>query len=233
MLKEAEHMDMIKAMLEQELGVDLEEDEGFDSPESLFNLAQRLKERAIEEEAQRPPRKKTAKMLEKEARQAEEAAKLKQPVKEIYRKLAQELHPDREQDEAQRAKKHEMMQRANIAYKSKNLLELLELQFEIEQSSQAEISTTSTDRLKCYNKILQEQLSTIRMEVDMISHPFRMELSSRWGKAPDPKNVIALLEMKIREVKKGITKIQEDLKLFDNPANVREWLKEIRTFHFG
>ena len=67
----------------------------------------------------------------------------------------------------------------------------------------------------------------------MVSQPFWMELSSQWGKAPNPKNVIALLELKITKVKKGITKIQEDLKLFDNPANVREWLKGLGAFRFG
>jgi len=54
-------------------------------------------------------------------------------VREVFRKLASELHPDRETDPAEHARKTELMQRVNQTYKAGDLLALLELQLSIEQ----------------------------------------------------------------------------------------------------
>ena len=54
-------------------------------------------------------------------------------VREIFRKLASALHPDRETDPGERARKTALMQRANVAYAANDLLGLLELQFEVDQ----------------------------------------------------------------------------------------------------
>jgi curved DNA-binding protein CbpA len=42
-------------------------------------------------------------------------------VREVFRKLASELHPDRETDPAEHARKTELMQRVNQAYKAGDL----------------------------------------------------------------------------------------------------------------
>jgi hypothetical protein len=84
-------------------------------------------------------RKPSAAAPAREERHAVEADQLKQSVRDIFRKLTSQLHPDREPDAAERARKTALMQRVNVAYAANDLLALLELQLEVEQIDQAEL----------------------------------------------------------------------------------------------
>jgi hypothetical protein len=71
---------------------------------------------------------------EQRAAAAEQAAReVSQSVRDVYRKLASALHPDRAVDECDRARRHELMQRGNAAYETSDLFGLLTLQLEVEQ----------------------------------------------------------------------------------------------------
>ncbi|MDZ7811938.1 MAG: J domain-containing protein [Ideonella sp.] len=60
----------------------------------------------------------------------EAAQAVSQSLREIYRKLASALHPDRASDDADRARRHALMQKVNQANDAKDLLTLLQLQLE-------------------------------------------------------------------------------------------------------
>lgn len=77
--------------------------------------------------------KKTKRQLAMEAQKQQEGAMANKSVQEIYHKLVAALHPAREQDENERGRKTELMQRINIAYGKKDVLGLLALQLEAEQ----------------------------------------------------------------------------------------------------
>ena len=51
---------------------------------------------------------------------------MSQSIREVYRKLAGALHPDRESDPQERERKTALMQRVNQAYAKNNLLQLLD-----------------------------------------------------------------------------------------------------------
>lgn len=131
-----------------------------------------------EQEAQaerRAKRKKTAKQIEKETQLQAEEQETHLSIRELYRKLASSLHPDREPDLQERERKTELMQRINQAYDQKNLLLLLELQMELEHIDQTTINNISASRLKHYNKILKEQLAKLEQETWQVIEEFKAQ----------------------------------------------------------
>lgn len=69
-------------------------------------------------------------------------------MRDIFRKLASALHPDRETDPAEHGRKTALMQRANVAYAANDLLGLLELQLEVDQIDQTGLDNLGDDRIK-------------------------------------------------------------------------------------
>jgi hypothetical protein len=166
--EEAEMMAGMKAMIEAELGLDLGDDLDMSSPEAFIEQMQaRLAEEETHAASRRAAsekqakRKKTAKQIAKEEKLHAETRRVSLSLREIYRKLASALHPDRERDPEERARKTALMQRVNQAYDKQDLLTLLELQLEIEHIDQAAINSLNEERLTHYNQILKEQLAEL------------------------------------------------------------------------
>ncbi|MDP3839807.1 MAG: hypothetical protein Q8Q54_12895, partial [Methylococcales bacterium] len=97
----------------------------------------------------------------KTAKQQQEQEKISKSIQSVYRQLVASLHPDREPDEQERERKTKLMQKVNVAYSKKDLLQLLELQLAVEQIDQAHLNNLSEDRLKHFNKVLQEQFTEL------------------------------------------------------------------------
>src|SRR5260370_34474944 len=91
-------------------------------------------------EARRAKRKKTPRQLAAEAREQVEQAELSLSIREVYRKLASALHPDREPDPQERERKTPLMPRANQPDGKNSLLQLLQLQLELEYIDQSAIN---------------------------------------------------------------------------------------------
>ena len=228
-----EEKSAMKAMMQDILGVDLGDDVDFGSPESMMaHVGEKMRQKLEDEEQVRRDyqkrnvkRKRSAKTLAREAKQEAEAQNISQSIREVYRKLASALHPDKEQDALERDRKTALMQRVNIAYNNKDLLKLLELQLEVEQINQAEINNMTEERLKYYNKILTEQSKELRMEVSAVSDFFRI----RFNIAPDvslsPETAIRSLEDDIKNIKKDISGLKDDLYLFQDLKNLKKHLK--------
>ena len=60
------------------------------------------------------------------------------------------------------------MQKVTVAYKNRDLLQLLELQLTVEQIDQNEIDAINEDRLRYFNKILQRQSRELKQEIEEI-----------------------------------------------------------------
>lgn len=104
-------------------------------------------------------------------RRAQAEREASQSVREIFRKLASSLHPDRESDPEQRARKTELMQQVTRAYQDNDLLELLTLQVRIEQIDAAHLAGLPDARLKHYNAVLREQVTTLEREIVTLTQP--------------------------------------------------------------
>jgi hypothetical protein len=232
----AAELDEMKSALETMLGAELGDDIDMSSPEDLLQRAhakmeEQLASEAAENQAQeahRAKRKKSAKQLAVEARQEEEQAQLSQSIREVYRKLASALHPDREPDPQERRRKTELMQRVNQAYDKKNLLQLLELQLELEHIDQNAINTLSEDRLKHYNTILREQLGELDQEIMHVEMSFKQA----YGIPPfidiAPDTVIRTLIHDIAGIQQSVWDLEHDLKAFDDIRMLKSWLKSFK-----
>ena len=231
---QSEMSDLMKGFVENMFDVEMDEDLDLSSPEQFkAHLQEKLREKINAQEqtdTQEPvkERKKTKKQLEKELRLQEEEALSQQSVREIYRKLAAALHPDREQDIDERIRKTELMQRVNAAYGKKDLLKLLELQLEIEQIDAEHLTQIADSRLKYFNKILKEQLDELNHEVYQIEDRFKMMLNMPYYASLTPKKVILYLNDDINYLKDELESLKSEIESFKNPSTVKAWLKHFK-----
>ncbi len=219
----------LKDMAEAMTGLDLGEDEGIDSDAELFaRLQQGLQKQVAAEEARRSARaaakRKSAAQIKREA----EARQATQSVREIYRKLASALHPDRETDASQREAKTALMQRVNQAYEAQDLLALLELQLQIEQIDERHIASAGEQRLKHYNKVLGQQLAELKAEVERIELDFRMEFGLEPGWGLNPCKLGQVLQQTQAQWRAELVRQQHELRMLDDVAATKRWLKRER-----
>lgn len=172
--------------------------------------------------------KKTAKQLAKEAQQQAEEQQISLSIREVYRKLASTLHPDRETDARERERKTALMQRVNEAYEKRNLLQLLKLQLELEHIDQNAVNNISEDRLKHYNKILKEQLVELEQEIFHVEGGFVMQSGIDPFKKASPRTIMRHLASEIVEVQHAIRDIEKDMLEFEDIKKVKAWLKKMR-----
>jgi len=222
--------DLMKSMLESEFGMEIDDDAiDVNSPEKVAAYVQeKLDAQEREAEERRKRRRKTARQLEKEARQQEEEARLGKSIQAIYRQLVTALHPDREQDPAEQARKTELMKRVTVAYDRKDLLQLLELQLAVEQIDQSNINTIAEDRLKYFNRILQNQLVQLEQEVAEIEFMVRQQAGLAPYGSLSPRRLIQLVHEDIEHLHEQIAGIRHDLVALQEPKNLKAWLKDYR-----
>lgn len=225
----------IKSMMENAFGIDLGDARDYTSPEQMFEEVDTLLQKKFMEEAgsqqanegegRRRERKKSAKELAREARQETEEKAVSQSIREVFRKLASALHPDREQDPAEHRRKTTLMQKVNVAYQNRDLLQLLELQLELEQIDQNAMNAVSEDRLKHYNKVLAEQSAELQQEIDMIAFSFAARAGYPPGEALSPAKVISLLQSDIRIMEQDITVLKKNIASCQNTQSLKRMLK--------
>jgi hypothetical protein len=228
-----------KSTLEDLLGLELPDEPDFSSPEEFFAQARAQLDAREEARAQRSARrKKSPEQLAREAQQQAEAEQVSRSIREVYRKLASVLHPDREADAQERARKTALMQRVNQAYDNNNLLLLLELQLELEHIDQNAIGNIGDEKLKHYNKVLREQVADLDREVAETETRFAMQ----YGLSPfielSPRTALDDLAMDIAELENAIRRLEADLAVLADDSRVKKWIANVRrdqreTVSFG
>jgi len=159
---------------------------------------------------------------EKERRQAEKSAKVKKSkitqiappkqeelnaqhlLKEVFRRLVSAVHPDREQNPKERARKTQLMQEVNRAYANNELLTMLLLQLEIEQIDQTDLQELAAEKLNAFNKLLVDQLKCEREATQQELDRFCAEnnlprINTLVMKSDDVKAVIKHIEYAIED----------------------------------
>lgn len=225
--------DEFMEMLATALDVDIDDVRGMRSPDDLLAALgageddddETVEANATATQARRGKGRKTAAALAREEREAAEAARLKQPVRDIFRKLTSELHPDREPDAVERARKTALMQRVTVAYKANDLLALLQLQLEIAQIGQADLNSLKEEHIKQYNKILQAQLREIETEIAQYEHQAYMTSGGRMHARPTPQALSRFLDADIAAFKKQVKVIAAELEAFRDVDKLKAWLK--------
>ncbi len=228
-------------VMSRAFGIDLDEDADVSTPQDVMEQVRLQLEKARLEaaeqqgeaqdgardqgQAQRSERKKTAKQQAREDKQKADLLQTSQSIREVYRKLASALHPDRESDPAERIRKTGLMQRVNQAYDKKDLLLLLELQLELEHIDAASIANLSEDRLKHFNKILKEQLAELEQEIAYLEQPMRQMFRLPSYQRLLPQGVMPRLLTDIAEMQRHIRQIKKDIQLPGDTAMFKAWIK--------
>ncbi len=180
---------------------------------------------AAAEEERRARRKKSAKQAAAEGRREEERRSTGKALQDVYRELARALHPDREQDPAESARKTGLMQEVNVAYEAKDLLRLLELQLELERVEAERVDTIAEERVRHYIRILDEQAKQLAVELEELELPFRMELGLTPTARLTPANVVARIRADTEKVKQERAALEHDLAAFEDVNRLKAWLK--------
>ena len=158
----------------------------------------------------------------------EEARQITQTVREVFRKLASALHPDRANDDADRGARTTMMQRVNRAYEANNLLALLELQLEIEQVDRDHIANAPAERVRLFNQLLAEQLQELQQEIEDIEIRFCAQYFVIVDRRLDPAKLTRVLDDDVRDLRKAQSMQGRDRKMLLGRPSARRWLKRRR-----
>jgi prefoldin subunit 5 len=215
-------------------------------PESLTEIMERLiKERLAEQveglrrEAEAlggtpgsvheaPERPRTAAQKARDTQQAAQAANIRQALRTIYRKLVSLVHPDRETDPDRQEQKTALMQRANQAYAGKDLLQLLALQHELGQIEPETLQALEGDHLKTYNQALQQHLAGLKARVQ----EFQQRAAAVRGMSlffmGSPKGFVRDFEDTLREMRRSVAGIQQEMEAFQEPKSLKAWLQRQR-----
>jgi hypothetical protein len=110
--EQQEDLDLMRTLASEVFGVDVAAYVGCESPEELVHWLDEQVRAANPEPRGSKARNKPAKVLARETPQGEAAQGGTRALREVFRKLASELHPDRETDPAEHARKTELMQRS-------------------------------------------------------------------------------------------------------------------------
>lgn len=161
------------------------------------------------------------------ATQAREQAEQQagQTVREVFRRLASALHPDRATDAADKARRTGMMQRVNDAYARNDLLALLGLQIEVEQIDAGHLAGLSDERIAAFNLVLKEQLRTLDAEVAELTRPLLQH--GRLRRAPQPQDLPALVDQDLARARRTLADIDEALAAAQTPTGLRAFINQL------
>ena len=234
--EEAEQLQGLKDLMEGILDVDLGDEANFNSPEDIMRQAQaKLREQQAHCEAERQARhdkrakrKKSDKQQEKDDQAKADEKQISQSIREIYRKLASALHPDREPDPQERERKTGLMQRINKAYDNRNLLQLLELQLELEHIDSVSIGKIDEERLRHYNAILKEQIAELMGELMHVELSFREQFEMSPQARIKPETVLRDLSLQLLLAANSNREMEQTLVALEETKHIKAWLKEAR-----
>ena len=224
----------LEANIEDFFGVDLDADEDeLRSPEEMVREARRkMDQRAVEmaeqaevKAANRRGKKKSIRETKAE-QQALEAGKL---LKDIYRRLTSAIHPDREPDAAERARKTGLMSDVNKAYESGNLLRLLQLQFQIIDIDPRAAAHMADEKLTLINHTLRRQHQELGMEYLQLEVMIRSEFGLEFYVTPSAVTLQKSLSAEAAQLRAEIKIMRRDMAgVRISDTQLKKWLNDQR-----
>jgi len=211
--------EMLKYAIGAACGLDFGEIDELDSQEALFEKVQERLRQQDEHARQRDARRRT---------RGKQAAVEPPPLRELYRKLAANLHPDRAHDGADVEWRTRLMQRLNAAYKANDLIGLLELQAEIGLLDAAGVDAWSDVRLAQYSRELAQQCKDIERELLRVEMAFCEDYGLEPATRLRPQHLDKLLARLKRQLEDALAVMRRDLRMLEEPQAFKRWLKAQR-----
>lgn len=227
-----EDLQRLKEHAEAYTGLDLGEGETFNSEEELIQrVYEELAAREAAEQEQKEAKKSRRKKSAAQQRSEDNALLARQSLREIYRRLASALHPDREADPARREQKNALMQKINQAYAANDLLTLFETQMQIEQIEAQQIGKASSARIKQYNKLLAEQLAAAKSALSELESGFRMDFGLPQRAEINAHTLHLFMQRQARHFRAELTQQRQLLDVLSEKASTKRWLKQQRRIN--
>lgn len=249
---EAQDCQLLRAHVAAATGVNLGDDDGQDDFEDWLARARTELGRDDAAQAESTPaegdpadapqprrpgsesaRRRKASAAEKRAQQ--DAAAATQSLREVYRKLASALHPDRVEPGAtpeHRAQRTEQMARANAAYAAGDLLALLTLQLQVEQIDLARAGQLAAAQVRHFNRVLAEQLAEIDSDIAERERAFCTTYGYLPDRRPDPQRLAAFLKEDLAELEFAERELQSQRRALQvDLRRARQVIKRIRADH--
>ena len=224
-----ERMDALRAVANEALDIDVDAYAGSESPAEFESwIEEQIRASHAGARADEPPKRGSARTGRRGTLREEMAEGGTRAVREAYRKLVSELHPDRETDPGEQLRKTELMQRVNTAYKAGDLLGLLEMQLSLEQIDAAALAGLADDRLRHYVHVLEEQARQLRGELKEVIEPFASVLGEKSVRKLTIDAVQRLLDRDLRELKTTLRKIEMDVICFQD---IRQLQQSLGQYH--
>lgn len=216
----------MKATLEEAFGVDLTGAPETGSPEDLLRYIHERQTWHGAPPGEEPEEASDTAQTSGRRRESQEH-EMQVSLRAIYRRLASVLHPDRESDPEERARKTVLMQKANDAYENNRLLPLLELRRGLLRTEDL-VEGEDEKELKLYTKSLKKDLADLRAAIRATEGSF----CARFGLAPfsrlSPTRALASLTTQIKTTRELVSDLRLDLEAFDDPRLLKDWLKSLR-----
>ncbi|MEO7150416.1 MAG: J domain-containing protein [Burkholderiaceae bacterium] len=167
------------------------------------------------------------------AAEAPVAAVATTTLRNIFRRLASALHPDRERDPARREAKTALMQQANRAYEGRDLLTLLELQGAAGTAPPATPAGLDPAQRAARTRLLEARLRDLRDEIDRVEAEVRADLGLPPGRGMNPAKLNLTVRDEARALREAIAHQIVQLRLLDDAVALRPWLREARRQQRG
>ncbi len=228
--KEKAAAEDMQDMLQRMAGVDVSDLNTGESVQDVLNASMaRVRQHMMDEQeaqeakaaAKRASKPRSAAQIKAQAQQQDAQGALRT----IYRQLASALHPDREPDEGERARKTELMGQANAAYERRDLMALLTLQLRCEQIDATAISRLTTEKMAALTLLLKEQAAAVEEDLftaeNRVQEEFALSPYTPFTKA----GLLRDLDNQVLDLEEGIALMQEDLAAIQTDAGLKGWVK--------
>lgn len=146
-------------------------------------------------------------------------------LKNIYRLLARQLHPDRADGDAQRELHHDLMSQVNAAYDRKDLLALLKLQLQAQQIDASAMHSVAEDKLKAWVALLRAQAKELTGDVQNMRMQIMGEFRLPYGRPVSAAALELSFSQAMQEYDEALHMMRSDLELIKNDAGLKRWAK--------
>jgi hypothetical protein len=203
------------------------EDEPFEdfAARAHARLNDHFEEEGEREHARAQERKAKRRQKASAAPQAERQASAEgvDPIRGIYRRLASSLHPDRELDPEEKARKTLAMQSLNEAYRNKDLLTLMKYQAEQLGHDDRAAPDLADEVVRGYVDALKQQLKAIKRSVsDMRDAVVPPMVAARYGRIARPERLTELLMLDVRRFETIAAEMRAGLLALADPKRCKQ-----------
>ncbi len=223
--KEKMAADEARQAIEELLGEPLCVDESLDSVEDVLRVGMnRLHEAQASEQKARRDRGTKKKLTATQQKIQAELDEAKSTLRFVFRQLASALHPDREHNPDEQARKTELMSEANAAYERRDLVALLKIQLHTALSNTESIAQLAEEKITSLTLLLKQQIKDIENQLNTERDKIRHEFGLKPYESVNQVNLGRSFNLNTMLAEKKINLLQRDLQYLKDENYFKHWL---------